>query len=116
MIAVERKERLYPLLHEMERVQDDHKRIGCRMGRIVRSMELLVVEKALKSILRHDEAPTWHYQAARGYAERNDSRHGTGLIPPRPRWSRRSPTSGGLVRNRPPRGDAGPWVTIISGE
>ena len=44
-------------------------------------MELVVVENALKSILRDHEAPTWLYQAARDYAERYDSRHGTGLIP-----------------------------------
>jgi hypothetical protein len=44
-------------------------------------MELLVVENAMKSILREDQAPTWLYQAARVYAERYDSRHGTGLIP-----------------------------------
>jgi hypothetical protein len=77
----ERKERLYPLLREMEQEQDEHKRIGWGTVRIVRSMELLVVENAMKSILREDEAPTWLYQAARDYAERYDSRHGTGLIP-----------------------------------
>ena len=44
-------------------------------------MELVVVEDALKSILRDHEAPTWLYQAARDYAERYDSRFGTGLIP-----------------------------------
>ena len=51
------------------------------MVRIVHSMELVVVENALKSILRDDEAPTWLYQAASGYAERYDPRYGTGLIP-----------------------------------
>jgi hypothetical protein len=51
------------------------------MVRIVHSMELVVVENALRSILREIEAPTWLYQAARDYAERYDSRHGTGLIP-----------------------------------
>ena len=77
----ERKERLYPLLREMEQEQDEYKRISWGMVRIVHSMELVVVEKALKSILREHEAPTWLYQAARDYAERYDSRHGTGLIP-----------------------------------
>ena len=43
--------------------------------------ELVVVEDALKAILRDDEAPIWLYQAAKDYAERYDSRHGTGLIP-----------------------------------
>ena len=77
----ERKERLYPLLREMEQEQNEYKRISWNMVRIVHSMELVVVEEALKSILREHEAPTWLYQAARDYAERYDSRHGTGLIP-----------------------------------
>ncbi len=76
-----RRERLYPLLREIEQEQDEYKRIGWNMVRIVHSMELVVVENALKSILREQEAPTWLYQAARDYAERYDSRHGTGLIP-----------------------------------
>jgi hypothetical protein len=68
-------------LIQKQQEQDEHKRIGWGMVRIVRSMELVVVENALKSILREDEAPTWLYQAARDYAERYDSRYGTGLIP-----------------------------------
>ena len=75
------EERLYPLLREMEQEQDEYKRISWGMVRIVHSMELVVVENALRSILREIEAPTWLYQAARDYAERYDSRHGTGLIP-----------------------------------
>jgi hypothetical protein len=77
----EQKERLFPLLREMEQEQDEHKRIGWGMVRIVHSMELVVVENTLKSILRDHEAPTWLYRAARDYAERYDSRYGTGLIP-----------------------------------
>jgi hypothetical protein len=77
----ERKESLYPLLREMEQEQNEYKRISWNMVRIVHSMELVVVEEALKSLLRDHEAPTWLYQAARDYAERYDSRHGTGLIP-----------------------------------
>ena len=77
----ERKERLYDLLREIEQEQDEYKRISWGQVRIVHSMELVVVENALKSILRDEEAPFWLYQAARGYAERYDPRHGTGLIP-----------------------------------
>src|SRR4051812_14984801 len=55
----ERKERLYPFLREMEQEQDEHKRISWGMVRLVHSMELVVVEDALKAILREDEAPTW---------------------------------------------------------
>jgi hypothetical protein len=77
----ERKERLYDLLREIELEQDEYKRISWGQVRIVHSMELVVVENALKSILSDHEAPTWLYQAARDYAERYDPRHGTGLIP-----------------------------------
>ena len=77
----ERKERLYDLLREIEGEQNEHKRISWGQVRIVHSMELVVVENALKSVLRDHEAPAWLYQAARDYAERYDPRHGTGLIP-----------------------------------
>lgn len=77
----ERKEGLYDRLREIEKEQDEYKRISFGQVRIVHSMELVVVENALKSILREAEAPIWLYQAARDYAERYDSRHGTGLIP-----------------------------------
>jgi hypothetical protein len=77
----ERKERLYPLLREIEQEQNEHKRIKWGVVRIVHSTELLVVEKALRSILRDHEAPAWLYQAARDFAERYDVHYGTGLIP-----------------------------------
>jgi hypothetical protein len=77
----ERKERLHDRLREIEQEQDEYKRISWGQVRIVHSMELVVVENALKSILREHEAPFWLYQAARDYAERYDPRHGTGLIP-----------------------------------
>jgi hypothetical protein len=77
----EQKERLYPLLREMEQEQSEHRRISWGQVRVVHSMELVVAEDALKSILREHEAPFWLYQAARDYAERYDSRYGTGLIP-----------------------------------
>jgi len=79
--SVERKRRLYPLLSEIEKEQDEYKNIRWGMVRIVHSRNLLVAEKSLKSILRDHEAPFWLYHAARDYAERYDSRYGTGLIP-----------------------------------
>ena len=35
--------------------------------RNIKSWDLLIVEKALRSILNPDEAPRWLYQAARDY-------------------------------------------------
>ena len=37
------------------------------MVRNIKSWDLLIVEKALRTILRTDEAPYWLYQAARDY-------------------------------------------------
>ncbi len=77
----ERKDRLHDLLREIEKEQDEYRRISFGQVRIVHCMELIVFEKALKSIIRDVEAPIWLYRAARDYAERYDSRYGTGLIP-----------------------------------
>jgi hypothetical protein len=51
------------------------------MVRMLKSRDLVVVEESLKSIVKTHEAGTWAYQAAKDYAERYDSRYGTGLIP-----------------------------------
>jgi hypothetical protein len=75
------KERLWHLWHEMRDEQNEYKPISWGVLRVIKSMELLVAEKCLESVLRADEAPYWLYQAARDYAERYDSRYGTGLIP-----------------------------------
>ncbi len=77
----ERKERLSSLCREMEAEQNEHKKIGWNMVRMLKSKDLVVVEESLKSVLKSDEAPIWAYQAAKDYAERYDSRYGSGLIP-----------------------------------
>ena len=77
----ERKERLSSLCREMEAEQDEYKKIGWNLVRILKSRDLVVVEESLKSVLRRYEAAIWAYQAARDYAERYDARYGDGLIP-----------------------------------
>ena len=77
----ERKERLSSLCREMEAEQNEYKKIGWDRVRILKSRGLVVVEQSLKSIVRSNEAGIWAYQAAKDYAERYDSRYGTGLIP-----------------------------------
>jgi hypothetical protein len=44
----------------------------CRKVRIVKSMDLLVVEHALRAVLRDHEASFWLYEAARDYTGRTD--------------------------------------------
>ncbi len=77
----ERKGRLSSLCREMEAEQNEYKKIGWDMVRMVRSRDLVVVEESLKSVVRGYEAAIWAYQAAKDYAERYDARHGSGLIP-----------------------------------
>src|SRR5271157_1284018 len=77
----ERKGRLSSLCREMEAEQNEYKKIGWDMVRMLRSRDLVVVEESLKSVLKGYEAAIWAYQAAKDYAERYDARHGSGLIP-----------------------------------
>jgi hypothetical protein len=77
----ERKGRLSSLCREMESEQNEYQRVGWNMVRMLKSKDLVVVEMSLKSVLKSHEAPIWAYQAAKDYAERYDSQHGSGLIP-----------------------------------
>jgi len=79
--TAERKGRLTSLCREMEAQQNEHKKIGWNMVRMLKSKDLVVVEHSLESVLNSYEAPIWAYQAAKDYAERYDSRYGSGLIP-----------------------------------
>jgi hypothetical protein len=77
----ERRERLWSLWHEMKQEQNEYQPISWGMLRLIKSMDLLVAEECLESILRSDESPFWLYQAAKDYAERSDARHPDGLTP-----------------------------------
>ena len=57
----ERKERLSALCREMQEEQNEHKKIGWNMVRMLKSKDLVVVEESLKSVLKSDEAPIWAY-------------------------------------------------------
>lgn len=77
----ERQLELSALLGQIAREQDEFRNIPWTQIRTIHSMKLLVVAKALKSILRPWEAPFWLYQAAKDSTEKYDPRYGTGLIP-----------------------------------
>ena len=70
--AEERKERLWSLFREIEAEQDEYENIPWGVVRNVKSFDLLVVEHALKAVLRGDEASFWLYHAARDYTGRTD--------------------------------------------
>ena len=75
------KERLASLCREMEAEQDEHKKLGWNTVRMLKSMDLVVVEECLKSVIRGSESSIWAYHAARDYAERYEARYGSGLTP-----------------------------------
>jgi hypothetical protein len=77
----ERKERLWSLWHEIKEEQSEYRPISWGTLRIIKSVELLVAEKCLESILRSHEASFWLDQASRDYAGRSDARHPNGLTP-----------------------------------
>jgi hypothetical protein len=77
----ERKGRLSTLCREMEAEQDEYKKIGWDMVRMLKSKDLVVVEECLRSVIRGHEAGFWAYQAAKDYAERYEAHYGNGLIP-----------------------------------
>jgi hypothetical protein len=65
----------------MKEEQSEYRPISWGMLRIIKSMDLLVAEKCVESVLRRHEAPHWLYLAARDYAERYDARYPSGLTP-----------------------------------
>lgn len=70
--ADERSERLWSLFREIEAEQDEYENIPWGVVRNVKSFDLLVVEHALKAVLRGDEASFWLYHAARDYTGKTD--------------------------------------------
>jgi hypothetical protein len=77
-----RKQRLWDLLRQMREQQDEYQNIKWGAVRLIDDWELLLFEYAVRCLLNPPhEAGYWAYQTARHYAERYDSRYGTGLIP-----------------------------------
>ena len=53
----------------------------CWVRAIIHSTEVLLIEYALSCLLQPAASADWGYHLARQYAERYNSRYGTGLIP-----------------------------------
>jgi hypothetical protein len=66
---------------DVRAIQDRYKRQAWGPVRIIESTDVLVVEMALSSLLQPDASADWGYRIAREYAERYNSRYGTGLVP-----------------------------------
>ena len=63
----DRKQRLQSLLLEIEAEQNEYESVKWGVVRNIKSRDLVVVEKTLRTILNRDEAPYWLYQASRDY-------------------------------------------------
>lgn len=68
-------------LADLESSQDEYQRQRWGPVRIIRSKEALLAEYTLRCIIHPEMSDRWGYDLARVYAERYDSRYGTGLIP-----------------------------------
>jgi hypothetical protein len=68
----ERMKRLWSLFHEIEAEQNEYENIPWGVVRNVKSFDLLVVEHALKAVLRPHEASFWLYHAARDFTGKTD--------------------------------------------
>jgi len=75
------KEAMRNLWAELRDEQSEYKRHQWGVLRIIKSGQLLLVETALDSFIRPEASHLLCYDIARQYAERYDSRYGTGLIP-----------------------------------
>ena len=62
-------------------LQSEYRRQAWGPVRIIESSEVLIVEQALSCLLEPYASADGGYRIARQYAERYDSRYGTGLIP-----------------------------------
>jgi hypothetical protein len=68
-------------LFDVRKLQDRYAHQAWGPVRIIESTEVLLIEYALSCLLQPTASADWGYRLARQYAERYNSRYGTGLIP-----------------------------------
>ena len=66
---------------DIRALQSEYRRQAWGPVRIIENSEVLIIEQALSCILEPSASADWGYRIARQYAERYNSRYGTGLIP-----------------------------------
>ena len=72
---------LWTLQSQVRALQDRYEQQAWGPVRIIHSTEVLMIEYALSCLLQPTASADWGYRLARQYAERYNSRYGTGLIP-----------------------------------
>jgi len=65
-------EQIWSLFRQIEAEQNEYEKIPWGVVRNVKSFDLIVVEHALKAVLRPYETSFWLYHAARDYTGRTD--------------------------------------------
>jgi hypothetical protein len=68
-------------LSDVRKLQERYEHQAWGPVRIIDSTEVLLIEYALSCLLQPTASADWGYRLARQYAERYNSRYGTGLIP-----------------------------------
>ena len=68
-------------LTDVRAIQNTYRNQAWGPVRVIHSTEVLLIEYALSCLLQPTASADWGYRLARQYAERYDSRYGTGLIP-----------------------------------
>src|SRR5919199_2512583 len=68
-------------LSDVRAIQNTYRNQAWGPVRIIYSTEVLLIEYALSCLLQPTASADWGYHLARQYAERYNSRYGTGLIP-----------------------------------
>jgi hypothetical protein len=68
-------------LSDVRAVQNTYRNQAWGPVRMIHSTEVLLIEYALSCLLQPTASADWGYHLARQYAERYNSRYGTGLIP-----------------------------------
>jgi hypothetical protein len=68
-------------LSDVRAIQNTYRNQVWGPVRIIHSTEVLLIEYALSCLLQPTASADWGYHLARQYAERYNSRYGTGLIP-----------------------------------
>lgn len=72
---------LHDLRRALELLQNQHQPIPFGVARVIENQQAVIVETALRIVATPMRAADWGYRIARMYAERYNSRYGTGLIP-----------------------------------
>jgi hypothetical protein len=68
-------------LSDVHAIQNTYRNQAWGPVRMIHSTEVLLIEYALSCLLQPTASADWGYHLARQYAERYNSRYGTGLIP-----------------------------------